>query len=176
MDIDETNEEDERNGEKERTTNKASAEFFFFTCCSLNHNQADIKRTARNLYTSKPYYIYIELEIHVRPNQKRPKGKKTKQKNNQKRVKAKVCCSEEFKDEQKKRAMFWTLYNGNVDCFSYNITYTRRNKKRTRDKRSESPAAVEYSTYTWAGKIKKKGRCDFLCLDLRQVPIECLYV
>jgi hypothetical protein len=59
MDIDETNEEDERNGEKERTTNKASAEFFFFTCCSLNHNQADIKRTARNLYTSKPYYIYI---------------------------------------------------------------------------------------------------------------------
>jgi hypothetical protein len=101
--------------------------------------------------------------------------KEKKQKNNQKRVKAKVCCSEEFKDEQKKRAMFWTLYNGNVDCFPYNITYTRRNKKRTRDKRSESPAAVEYSTYTWAGKIKK-GRCDFLCLDLRQVPIECLYV
>jgi hypothetical protein len=86
--------------------------------------------------------------------------KEKKQKNNQKRVKAKVCCSEEFKDEQKKRAMFWTLYNGNVDCFSYNITYTRRNKKRTRDKRSESPAAVEYSTYTWAGK-KKKGSMRF---------------
>jgi hypothetical protein len=104
MDIDETNEEDERNGEKERTTNKASAEFFFFTCCSLNHNQADIKRTARNLYTSKPYYIYILSSKYMHGRIKKDqKEKNPKQKNNQKRVKAKVCCSEEFKDEQKKK-------------------------------------------------------------------------
>lgn len=86
--------------------------------------------------------------------------KEKKQKNNQKRVKAKVCCSEEFKDEQKKRAMFWTLYNGNVDCFPYNITYTRRNKKRTRDKKVREPSS-SWIFYLYLGRQNKKGSMRF---------------
>jgi len=53
---------------------KPLPDFFFFACCLLNHNQADIKRTTRNLYTSKPYYIYRAR------NTRRVESKKTKRK------------------------------------------------------------------------------------------------